>query len=102
VGRGPARHTRLISPVALPRPLRPPALAPGSSLLRVADTFDPITGMAEREVKYTESHAENIALRRYNLAIERLRQGGTGARLRDGPWCGRLRSGLFWGQGLTE
>jgi hypothetical protein len=39
VGRGPARHTRLISPVALPRPLRPPALAPGSSLLRVADTF---------------------------------------------------------------
>ena len=39
VGRGPARHTRLISPVALPRPLRHPALAPGSSLLRVADTF---------------------------------------------------------------
>jgi hypothetical protein len=40
VGRGPARHTRLISPVALPRPLcAPPALAPGSSLLRVADTF---------------------------------------------------------------
>ena len=40
VGRGPARHTRLISPVAPPpTPLRPPALAPGSSLLRVADTF---------------------------------------------------------------
>jgi hypothetical protein len=69
VGRGPARHTRLISPVALPRPLRPPALAPGSSLLRVADTFDPITGMAEREVKYTESHTENISLRRYNRQL---------------------------------
>jgi hypothetical protein len=39
VGRGPARHTRLISPVALPRPLCAPGSGTGQLPAQGSDTF---------------------------------------------------------------